>query len=420
MQERDVMPVLAELLGESEDAHDVACPGLWGRVGSDQESHDDRALLPRRKRVTVVAFDAPPQDLWRFTVSTTMSIAGQPIGRGHPTYFIAEMSANHDGSLERAIELLESCVDAGVDAVKLQTYTADTLTLNSDAPAFRVSGGTLWDGRTLHDLYTEAAMPWEWQPILKKRGEELGVQVFSSPFDQTAIDFLEEMNVPAYKVASAEITDTGLITAMATTGKPLIISTGLASLEEIAHAVTTAREAGATQIALLKCTSAYPAPPSDINLRTINHMAEAFNVPVGLSDHTLDIAVPLAAVALGASIIEKHVTLDRNAGGPDSSFSLEMDDLQQLIHGIRTVEAAIGDVTYGPTEHETAGLRFRRSLYVSKDITAGDIFTTNNIRSVRPTGGLPPNHLPQILGRQATTALTHGDPLQWEDVGGAN
>ncbi len=352
-------------------------------------------------------------------MSTTICIADRTIGPGHPTYFIAEMSANHDGELDRALELLESCAAAGVDAVKLQTYTADTLTLDSDAAAFRVSGGTLWDGRTLHNLYTEAAMPWEWQPILKERGEELGIAVFSSPFDATAIDFLEEMNVPAYKVASAEITDSQLIATMAATGKPLIISTGMASLEEIAHAVATAREAGAEEIALLKCTSAYPAPASDVNLRTIGHLAETFGVPIGLSDHTLDIAVPLAAVALGATIVEKHVTLDRGAGGPDSAFSLEMDDLKELVSGIRTVEAAVGDVSYGPTEHEVAGLRFRRSLYVSNDIPIGGVFTTENVRSVRPTGGLSPDHLPQVLGRRAARALSHGDPLQWDDVGEA-
>ncbi len=351
-------------------------------------------------------------------MSTTIRIAGQPIGPGHPTYFIAEMSANHDGKLDRAIELLEACAEAGADAVKLQTYTADTLTLDSDSPAFRVSGGTLWDGRTLHDLYTEASMPWEWQPILKQRGEELGIAVFSSPFDATAIEFLEGLNVPAYKIASAEITDSRLVAAVAATGKPLIVSTGMASLEEIAHAVAVAREAGADEIALLKCTSAYPAPASDINLRTIGHLAETFGVPIGLSDHTLDISVPLAAVALGAAIVEKHVTLDRGAGGPDSAFSLEMDALRALIRGIRTVAKAIGNVSYGPTEHEAAGMRFRRSLYISDDIPIDGIFTTENVRSVRPIGGIPPDHLPLVLGRRATRALSHGDALQWENIGG--
>lgn len=350
-------------------------------------------------------------------VSTTIRIGDRTIGPGHRTYFIAEMSANHDGSLDRAIELLEACAAAGADAVKLQTYTADTLTLDSDAPSFRVSGGTLWDGRTLYDLYTEAAMPWEWQPILKRRGEELGIAVFSSPFDATAIAFLEDMHVPAYKVASAEITDSLLIAAMAATGKPLIISTGMASLDEIVHAVTVARDAGASDIALLKCTSAYPAPPSDINLRTISHMAETFGVPIGLSDHTIDIAVPLAAVALGAAIIEKHVTLDRGAGGPDSEFSLEMDDLRKLITGIRTVEEAVGSVSYGPTEHEQAGLRFRRSLYVAEDIPVGGLITNQNVRSVRPVGGLPPDQLPLVLGRRVVKSLRHGHALRWEDVG---
>ncbi len=351
-------------------------------------------------------------------MSPTISIAGKPIGPGHPTYFIAEMSANHDGSLDRAVELLEACAGAGVDAVKLQTYTADTLTLDSDEPAFRVSGGTIWDDRTLHDLYSEAAMPWEWQPILKKRGDELGVAVFSSPFDSTAIEFLESMDVPAYKVASAEIIDSQLVVAMAETGKPLIVSTGMATLEEIAHAVAVARGAGATEIALLKCTSAYPAPASEINLRTIDHLARTFEVPIGLSDHTLDIAVPLAAVALGATIVEKHVTLDRSAGGPDSSFSLEIDDLRELITGIRIVEDAIGRVSFGPTERERALTQFRRSLYVAEDIPAGGVFTEQNVRSVRPAGGLPPDELPSVLGRRSTKTLDRGTALRWEDVGG--
>jgi pseudaminic acid synthase len=349
------------------------------------------------------------------STAPSIEIQGRRIGAGQPAYIIAEMSANHNQSFEQAVEIIRAAHAAGVDAVKIQTYTADTLTIKSDAPPFQIHGG-LWDGRTLHDLYEEAYTPWDWQPRLKKAAEEMGLDFFSSPFDNSAVDFLEEMQVPAYKIASFELVDTMLLRRVAQTGKPVIMSTGLATLAEISEAVSTLREAGARDIALLKCTSAYPAPYDQMNLRTIPHLAAAFDVPAGLSDHTLGVAVPVAAVALGASIIEKHFTLSRAAKGPDSAFSLEPAEMKLLVESVRAAEAALGAVGYTPTEEERANRRFRRSLFVVEDVRAGERFTEKNLRSIRPGHGLSPRYLPQLLGRRAAQDITRGTPLTWDIV----
>jgi N-acetylneuraminate synthase len=340
-------------------------------------------------------------------------IGHREIGPGRPVYVIAELSANHGGSLEQAVRLVRAAHAAGADAVKLQTYTADTLTIRSDRPEFRIGGGTLWDGRTLHDLYGEAYTPWEWQPQLKAVADDLGLDLFSTPFDPTAVAFLERMDVPAYKVASFELVDLPLIETIARTGKPMIMSTGMATLAEIAEAGDAARRGGAGGIALLKCTSAYPAPPEDMNLRTIPHLAEAFGVPAGLSDHTLGIAVPMAAVALGACIIEKHFTLSRREPGPDSAFSLEPQEFQAMVEGVRTAERAVGTIHYGPSGQDESSRVFRRSLYVVEDIQAGEPFTERNVRSIRPGLGLPPKFLGEVLGRRAAGDIARGTPLHW-------
>ena len=343
-----------------------------------------------------------------------IEVGRRRIGDGEPVYIVAEMSANHSQDVDQAVRTLHAAKEAGADAVKLQTYTPDTLTISSDKEYFRIGGGTLWDGRTLHDLYGEAYMPWEWQPKLKEIADEIGIDLFSTAFDPTAVDFLEEMGVPVHKVASFEIVDIPLIEKMARTGKPLIISTGMATLSEIEEAVHAARRAGATQVALLKCTSAYPAPPEEMNLRTIPHLADAFSVPVGLSDHTLGIAVPVAAVALGACIVEKHFTLSRDIPGPDSAFSLEPHEFKAMVEAIRTVEKALGKVHYGVSEQEARSRVFRRSLFVVKDMKAGEVFTEENVRSIRPGYGLPPKYLPEILGRRAVRDVEKGTPLRWE------
>ncbi|MCL5670663.1 MAG: pseudaminic acid synthase, partial [Acidobacteria bacterium] len=290
-------------------------------------------------------------------------INGRHIGSGLPTYIVAELSANHNQDFEQAARLVREAQEAGADAIKLQTYTPDTLTIRSDREWFRIGGGTLWDGRTLHDLYREAYTPWEWQPKLKAIADDLGIDLFSTAFDPTAVDFLEEVGVPVHKIASFEIVDIPLIEKMAATGKPLIISTGMASLAEIEEAVHAARQAGASEITLLKCTSAYPAPPEEINLRTIPHLSEVFQSPVGLSDHSLGVAVPVAAVALGACIVEKHFTLSRSAPGPDSAFSLEPDEFKAMVGAIRMAEKALGQVSYGLGRDESKSRAFRRSLF---------------------------------------------------------
>ncbi len=345
-------------------------------------------------------------------------IEGKRIGPGWPVYIVAEMSANHNQDFEQAVRILHAAKEAGADAVKLQTYTADTLTINSDQEYFRIGGGMLWDGRNLYDLYGEAYTPWDWQPKLKETANNLGLSLFSSPFDRTAVDFLEEMEVPAYKIASFEVVDLALIRRVAQTGKPIIMSTGMATLAEIDEAVQTIREAGGTQLALLKCTSAYPAPPEDMNLRTIPHMAAAFHVPIGLSDHTLGIAVPVAAVALGACIVEKHFTLSRSVPGPDSAFSLEPDEFKAMVEAIRTTGKALGTVLYGVSQHEAESRAFRRSLFVVQDVKAGEMFTPENVRSIRPGYGLHTRYLDKVLGRRASQDIKRGTPLNWNLVSG--
>lgn len=351
---------------------------------------------------------------------TPLTIAGRPVGTGHPVYVIAELSANHNGRFADAVRLVRAAWECGADAVKLQTYTADTLTIRCERPEFRIGGGTLWDGRTLHDLYGEAYTPWDWQPKLKAVAGELGLHLFSTPFDPTAVDFLEEMGVPAHKVASFEVVDLPLVEKIARTGKPVVMSTGMATLAEISDAVETFRGAGGTQLALLKCTSAYPSPPEAMNLRSIPHLAEAFGVPAGLSDHTLGIAVPVAAVAVGACIIEKHFTLSRATPGPDSAFSLEPHEFKAMVEAVRAAERALGRVHYGVGADDAKSRAFRRSLYVVEDIAAGALFTEHNVRSIRPGHGLAPKYLPEVLGRRASRDLSRGTPLTWAMIGSSD
>jgi len=345
-----------------------------------------------------------------------MVINGRRIGEGQPVYIVAEMSGNHNQHFEEAVRILQFAKDSGADAVKLQTYTPDTLTINSDRDYFRVGRGTIWDGRNLYDLYQEAYTPWEWQPKLKKVADDLGLGLFSTPFDRTAVDFLQDMVVPAYKIASFEVVDLPLIRRIAKTGKPIIMSTGMATLAEIEDALHAIRDAGGQQLALLKCTSAYPASPEEMNLRTIPHLADAFAVPAGLSDHTLGIAVPVAAIALGACIVEKHFTLSRSIPGPDSTFSLEPHEFKAMVEAIRMVEKALGRVHYGVSEQEEKSRVFRRSLFVVKDIATGETFSEDNVRSIRPGHGLPPKHLNEVLGRKAALDIKRGTPLRWSDI----
>jgi pseudaminic acid synthase len=345
-----------------------------------------------------------------------IQIGTRKIGANHPVYAIAEVSANHNGSIEEAIRIVEAAAAAGADAVKLQTYRPDTITLQSDREWFRISGGTLWDGRTLYDLYSEAYMPWDWQPELKRVANGLGMDCFSTAFDPTAVAFLEAMDVPVHKIASFENVDIPLIRTMAATGKPLIISTGMATLAEVEEAVSAARYAGANQVALLKCTSAYPASPCDMNLRTIPHMSDAFDVPVGLSDHTLGIAVSVTAVALGACIVEKHLTMSRSVAGPDSAFSLEPDEFKTMVDAIRIAEKAIGCVHYGPGREERSSKILKRSLFVVADMMAGERFSEQNLRSIRPGHGLHTRHLTEFLGQTAACDIARGTPLAWEHL----
>ena len=349
-------------------------------------------------------------------MAQTLNIDGRIIGPGQPTYVIAELSANHNQSYEKAVKILRAAKKAGADAVKLQTYTPDTITVRSDKECFRIGGGTLWDGRTLHELYGEAYTPWEWQPKLKKVADDIGLDLFSSAFDETAIDFLEEMKVAVHKIASPELVDIPLIQMMARTGKPLILSTGMATREEIEEAVTAARTAGAKQLALLKCTSAYPSQPEEMNLRTIPELAQRYGVPVGLSDHTMGIAVPVAAVAVGATIIEKHLTLSRADKGPDSAFSLEPSEFKQMVEAVRVAEKALGDVHFGVSANEAASRAFRRSLFVVKEVKQGEVFTEENVRSIRPANGLHPRHLYEVLGHFAARDIEMGTPLSWDLV----
>jgi N-acetylneuraminate synthase len=349
-------------------------------------------------------------------MTALLNIGRHSVGQGFPAYLVAEVSANHNQDYDQAARIVHAAKDAGADAIKLQTYTPDTITMSSAREEFRVSGGTLWDGRTLHDLYAEAYMPWEWQPRLKALAKSLEMDCFSSAFDSSAVDFLEDMNVPAHKVASFELVDIPLIQKMASTGKPLIISTGMASAEEIEEALHAAREAGAKQIALLKCTSAYPAPVEEMNLRTIPEMVRRFGIPIGLSDHTMGIEVPVAAVALGACIVEKHLTLSRSVPGPDSAFSLEPHEFKAMVKAVRATEKALGEPRFSQTGKEEASRAFRRSLFVVADMEDGEIFTNQNIRSIRPGNGLHPRHLPEVLGKSASQGIKRGTPLAWDFV----
>lgn len=340
-------------------------------------------------------------------------IAGRRIAADEPPYVIAEMSANHNGSLETAYKIIAAAHKSGADAVKLQTYTADTLTLNSDAADFQIHGG-LWDGRTLYDLYQEAHMPWDWHKPLFDHARKLGITLFSSPFDPTAVDLLEDLNAPAYKIASFEAIDLPLIKYVASTGKPMIISTGMADAEEICEAIEAARDGGCQELAILHCVSGYPAPAQDYNLRTLLDMQKKFGLVTGLSDHSLDNITAIASVALGAAIIEKHFTLNRNGGGPDDSFSLEPPDLAALCRDSKTAWAALGRVDYGRKSSEQGNIQFRRSLYFVKDLAAGDIIPAEAVRSIRPGFGLAPKFYPQVIKRILKKNVQAGTAVTWD------
>ena len=345
-------------------------------------------------------------------MTQTIRIDGRVIGAGHSPYFIAEISGNHNGEIERAFKLIDAAKDAGADAVKLQTYTADTITIDHDGPGFVIEGG-LWNGRKLYELYQEAHTPWEWHPALFEYARKAGIACFSSPFDYSAIDMLERLGTPAYKIASFEIVDTPLIRYAAKTGKPLVISTGMAVRAEIDSAVAAARQ-GSAGIALLHCISGYPAPVEEANLLRIPALAQNYDCPIGLSDHTLGVEASIAAVALGAAIIEKHITLARADGGPDAAFSLEPNELTRLVKGARAAFAALGSAEYGRTASEEGNMAFRRSLYAVRDIATGEAFTDANVRSIRPGFGLPPSRLPEILGAHAARQIARGTPLSVE------
>lgn len=345
----------------------------------------------------------------------SMEINTRKIGVEYPPYIIAELSANHNGKLENALKLIEVAKNAGADAVKIQTYTADTITLNSDKEDFQIHGG-LWDGQTLYQLYQQAYTPWEWHKPLFDYAHKLGITIFSSPFDNTAIDLLEDLNAPAYKIASFETVDLPLIKYAASTGKPLIISTGMADAEEIEQAIQAAREGGCQQLAILHCVSGYPAPAGDYNLRTIPDMINRFGLVTGLSDHTLDNTTAIASVAMGASIIEKHFTLDRNGGGPDDSFSLEPAELTALCRDTKTAWQALGKVDYGRKSSEQDNVKFRRSLYFVKDMKAGEIITPDSIRSVRPGYGLPPAMYEQVIGKRLTKDVEFAEAVLKEHI----
>ncbi|PJI09844.1 MULTISPECIES: pseudaminic acid synthase [Clostridium] len=339
------------------------------------------------------------------------NIENKKVGSDSPAFIIAELSANHLQRYENAVKLIKEAKKAGADAVKLQTYTPDTITMDCDNEYFQIKQGTIWDGTTLHKLYEKAYTPWDWQPKLKKVAEEEGLICFSSPFDNTAVDFLEKMNVPAYKIASFEITDIPFIEYVAAKGKPVIISTGIAELSDIEEALKACKRVGNNEVVLLKCTSEYPAPYEDINLKTIPNMAETFEVVVGISDHTLGTSVSVAAVALGAKIVEKHFTLDRNLGGPDSKFSMEPKEFKNMVDSIRNVEKALGKVTYELTERQIKSREHSRSLFVVKDIKAGEMFTQENIKSIRPGFGMETKYINDVIGKKAKSYIKKGTPL---------
>lgn len=344
-----------------------------------------------------------------------MKIDNIEIGAGHKPFVIAELSANHRGNIEHAIRIIDTAKESGASAVKLQTYTPDTITLKSDKADFKIQGG-LWHGRTLYDLYEEAHTPWEWHETLFSHARKIGITIFSSPFDTTAVDLLEDLNTPAYKIASFEIVDIPLIKYVASTGKPIIMSTGMADFQEISEGIEAARSGGATDIALLHCVSGYPAPPEDYNLFTIPDMINKFDVPVGISDHTLDNATAIASISLGASIVEKHVTLDRAGGGPDDSFSLEPSDLKNLCESTYTAWKSLGKVNYERKSSEKDNVKFRRSLYITKHINKGEAITEDAIRSVRPGYGIPPKHIEDVIGKIANRDIESNTALSWEMI----
>ena len=345
-------------------------------------------------------------------------IDNRKIGGDNPVYIVAEMSANHNGDYNRAVELIHAAKEAGADAVKIQTYTADTITIDSNKPYFQITQGTLWDGRTLYDLYKEAYTPWDWQPRLMEEAKKIGITLFSSPFDLTSVDFLEEMNVPCYKIASFEITDIPMIRKIARLGKPVIFATGIAYEKDIELALDTCRSEGNDQIILLKCTSAYPAPFEAVNLEMIPHFADRYNCVSGLSDHTMGYSVAVASVAKGAKMIEKHMTLRRADGGADSAFSMEPEEFRQMCIGVRQVEKALGKVTYELSEKQVREREHTRSLFVVKDIKAGEAYTPENVRSIRPGYGLHTKYYEDILGKRATQDLEKGTPMDWKFVEG--
>jgi len=346
-------------------------------------------------------------------VKNFIEIDGTKIGPDFPPYIIAELSANHNGDINRAYKIMEEAKAAGASAIKLQSYTHETITMDSNNEEFMIRGG-LWDGKSLYELYKDAHMPWGWHELLFAKAKELGITIFSSPFDSTAVDLLESLNSPAYKIASFEIIDLPLIEKVAKTGKPMIISTGMANEQEIKEAVETARKFGCTELVVLQCVSGYPAPAGQYNLRTIPDLAKRFDVLSGLSDHTIDNATAVASVAIGACLIEKHVTLDRNGGGADDSFSLEPSELKQLCTDTRTAWASLGQVNYERTGAEMGNIKFRRSLYVVKDIEKGGMLTSENIRSIRPGFGIAPKHYEAILGKIAKKAIFRGTALTFE------
>ena len=350
------------------------------------------------------------------TPVSPVRLGNRLVGPGEPVYVIAELSANHGHDLDTAKAIVRAAADAGADAVKLQTYTPDSLTIDADTPPFLIGEGTAWAGRRLHELYAEAATPWDWHTPLLELATELGLQLFSTPFDEAAVDFLDTFEPPAFKIASFELVDLALIRTAAARGRPLILSTGMAVEDEIDEAVAAATEAGAPGLVLLRCNSAYPAAPGDMDLRTIEAMAERWRVPIGLSDHTLGTTAATVAVALGALVVEKHLTLRRSDGGPDAGFSLEPDEFATMVSAIREVEASLGRVRFGPSPGEEPSMAFRRSLFVVEDVAAGEAFTAANVRSIRPGDGLAPKHLGEVLCRRAANDVVRGTPLSWSLV----
>jgi N-acetylneuraminate synthase len=348
-----------------------------------------------------------------------ISINNRKIGREHPPYVIAEMSANHNGDINNAYKIINMAKASGSDAVKLQTYTPDTLTIDSKLPDFQLTEG-LWAGQSLYELYKGAYMPWEWHQPLFNYAEKIGITIFSSPFDNTAVDLLEDLNTPAYKIASFEAVDLPLIKYVAQTGKPMIISTGMADADEIQEAIEAAREGGCIELAILHCVSGYPAPAGDYNLRTLVNMQQKFDLITGLSDHTIDNTTAIAGVALGASIIEKHVTLDRNGDGPDDSFSLESEELSQLCSGAKTAWESLGKIDYGRKSSEQTNVKFRRSLYFVKDIKAGEIITGSHVKSIRPGYGLPVKYQNSVIGKVVNQDLERGSALKWKYIDDRN